>query len=151
MYPTSVDTLQNFSGPSVSPNSWTHICWQRTSNVWRAFVNGIASDNTYTLAAFSSPSLCLSIGVDIGWSSSNSFSSRYKFNGSMFQPMITGKAKYPANFVPATDLSIGASANPVLFFVNPGVSGSLQDLVSTNTMVIQGTGVSATGSRYLTY
>ena len=65
--------------------------------------------------------------------------------------MITAKAKYPANFVPATDLSVGASGDPVVFFVNPGIKASLQDLVSGNTVLITGTGVSATGQRYLTY
>jgi hypothetical protein len=95
--------------------------------------------------------LYLSIGVDVGWAFSNPFTSKSKFDGSVFQPMITAKAKYPANFVPATDLSVGASNNPVLFFVSPGSSASLQDLVSANTMIIQGSGVSATGLRYLTY
>jgi len=93
--------------------------------------------------------LYISIGIDVGQSPANMGVS--KFDGSVFQPMITAKAKYPANFVPANDLSIGASSNPVMFFVSPGSSGSLQDLVSANTMTIQGSGVSATGLRYLTY
>ena len=63
--------------------------------------------------------------------------------------MVTAKAKYTANFTPANDLSVGASSNPVLFFLNPGIGGVLEDLVTQQTMSIAGNSVPATGSRYL--
>jgi hypothetical protein len=87
-----------------------------------------------------------SIGVDADqWNLTD-----YKFNGSIFQPLVTAEAKYTANFVPANDLSVGASSDPVLFFVNPGVSGSLQDLVTGQTVSMGGTSVTP-ALRYLTY
>ena len=87
-----------------------------------------------------------SMGVDnAGWTLDGA-----KFNGSIFQPMVTAKAKYTTNFVPANDLSIGASGNPVLLFVNPGVSGGYQDLATGTSMSIGGTAVTQ-GLRYLTY
>jgi hypothetical protein len=124
------------------------VCWQRTSGVWKAFVNGIASVTTFTNPAFVSPSVYLTLGIDVGWSSGNPFDSRYKFNGTIFQPMITAKAKYPANFVPATDLSVGASSDPVVFFAKPDTSGKIQDLASGVSLGLRGTGVAST-LRYL--
>jgi hypothetical protein len=64
--------------------------------------------------------------------------------------MITAKAKYVTNFVPSKDLSVGASTDPVLFFMNPGVTGGFQDLATGATMTLRGVGITQE-VRYLTY
>ena len=71
-----------------------------------------------------------------------------KFIGNVFQPMITTNAKYSSNFTPATDLSVGASSQPVAFFMNPGITGNPIDLATGNTVLSQN-GASATGYRFL--
>ena len=62
--------------------------------------------------------------------------------------MITTNAKYSSNFTPATDLSVGASSQPVAFFMNPGITGNPIDLATGNTVLSQN-GASATGYRFL--
>jgi len=62
--------------------------------------------------------------------------------------MVTLSGKYTSNFTPATDLSVGAASQPLGFFINPGMSGNLQDLVSGSTPTMMNT-VTATGLRYL--
>ena len=71
-----------------------------------------------------------------------------KFVGSISQPMITHKAKYTSNFIPATDLSVGASSLPVDVFVNPGFTGNLLNQHDNSTITPVDT-ITTTGVRYL--
>jgi len=62
--------------------------------------------------------------------------------------MITHKAKYTSNFIPATDLSVGASSLPVDVFVNPGFTGNLLNQHDNSTITPVDT-ITTTGVRYL--
>jgi hypothetical protein len=145
----SSNSLQlNEIGGSVSLNVWTHVAWVLNNGTWTAYVNGISVGTLHnTLVGQASPIAQLGIGV----ASDNWNLTAYKFRGKLFQPMIAASTKYVSNFVPLNDLSVGASSLPVVFFMNPGVSGDLSDLVTASSVPIFGTAVTATSSRYLTY
>jgi len=118
----------NFGGPSVPLNSWAHVAWVHNNGTMTTYVNGVLAGSASTSSLVSSAVeiyLCvdpytLALTGD-------------KFQGSVFQPMITASAKYTGNFTPAHDLSVGASN--VLFFLNPGANGSLADTVSGQIQV----------------
>ena len=134
-------------GGNVSYNTWTHIAWVLNNGTWNAYINGIlvgSVSNSSVQQASPIPQLGIGIACD-NWTLNS-----YKFHGKVFQPMITASAKYVSNFVPANDLSVGASSLPVAFFMNPGVSGSLADLVTASSVPTYGTAVT-TAPRYLSY
>jgi hypothetical protein len=134
-----------FGTAAIPLNSWVHIAYVLYNGTWSAYINGIVA-GTGSNSGFGTSVTSFSLGVDSQiWSLSS-----YKYNGSAFQPMVTGKAKYTTNFTPANDLSVGASTNPVLFFLNPGVSGGFQDLATGSSMTMGGTAVTQS-IRYLTY
>jgi len=140
----TVGTGDFTSSASLSTNTWIHVAWVIYNGNATIYVNGVQVANA-SGASSAMSATHLTIGTD---ASAWSLSTRH-FNGSIFQPMVTAKAKYTANFTPANDLSVGASSNPVLFFLNPGIGGVLKDLVTQQTMTIAGNSVSATDSRYL--
>ena len=134
-----------FTGKAVSLNVWTHVAWTFNNYSWSAFINGVQLDTASdSSGAAYSPILHFSVGGSAGdWSST-----QYKYFGNVFQPMFTRSVKYSANFTPATDLSVGASSQPVAFFMNPGIAASLTDLATGNA-VLSENGASATGFRFL--
>ena len=137
----------SFSGnPSVPLNSWTHVAYVFNNYVWSGFVNGVkvGSYNDTSNLPYS-PTLHMAIGLCPGVGAGVYTN---KFIGNVFQPMITTNVKYSSNFTPATDLSVGASTQPVAFFMNPGIAGVPIDLVTGNTLLSEN-GASATGYRFL--
>jgi hypothetical protein len=138
--------LHALGSATVPLNTWSHVAWVLYNGTWSSYIDGIL---TATLpnssAAVGSSATNLTLGGDASsWNLTN-----YKYNGSIFQPMVTAKAKYTANFTPAVDLSVGASSDPVLFFLNPGVSGGFQDLATGQSMSMGGNAVTQS-VRYLT-
>jgi hypothetical protein len=134
-------------GGNVPLNAWTHVAWVLNNNTWTAYVNGI-SVGTVNNSSVQQTSPITQLGL--GVACDNWDLVRYKFRGRIFQPMITGSAKYVSNFVPANDLSVGASSLPVAFFLNPGISGDLTDVVTASSVPMFGTAVTP-ALRYLTY
>ena len=144
---TQSASLHNLGVDTFSLNSWVHVAWVLSSGTWSAYINGILTGTIpESTMRVGSSTVNISIGADAAnWNLTN-----YKFNGSIFQPMVTAKAKYTTNFVPANDLSVGASSNPVLLFVNPGPSGGFQDLATATSMSMGGSAVTQ-ALRYLMY
>ena len=147
LFTPAAGALYSLGTATLPINSWTHVAWVLNSGTWSAFIDGImvgSKPNSTILAGTSATNII------IGGDAEHMNLTYSKFKGTIFQPMVTAKAKYTTNFVPANDLSIGASSDPVLLFVNPGVSGGFQDLVTGASMTMGGTAITP-AVRYLTY
>jgi len=134
----------SFSGTAVPLNSWTHVAYVFNNYLWTGFVNGVQVGTINDTSGLPySPTLHMGIAL-----CPPSASYVGKFIGNVFQPMITTGIKYSSNFTPATDLSVGASSHPVVFFMNPGITANTTDL-ATGNIVLGENGATATGFRYL--
>jgi hypothetical protein len=141
-------TAQTIGTSAISLNTWTHLAWVLHDGIWNTYMDGILVGSlSNTTLNIGSSATNLNICGD---PTNMVVSSIYKLKCSIFQPMVTAKAKYTTNFVPANDLSVGASSNPVLFFMNPGVNGGFQDLATGSSMTMGGPAVTP-DVRYLTY
>lgn len=83
------------TGGAISANTWTHVAWNRTSNVNRIYVAG-SSVSTYTATQDFGASKGLCIGANV-------VKTAERFNGHLDDLRITkGFGRYPADFTPPT-------------------------------------------------
>ena len=144
----TLNSEKTFSAHAVQANTWTHVAWVASGGQWRCYVNGVQDPASCPCNLTYIDFVC--VGANMYWvvhASPYPYYSPSPYK--IFQPIITASAKYTSNFTPANDLSVGASSNPVVFFLNPGIAGSLQDLATGSTVTTLDTPVTATGFRYL--
>ncbi len=86
----------NFSGHSISANTWAHVALTRSSGSHRCFVNGTQVGTTVSdTTNYSFPAAGMTVGTQTGGS---------QFSGYIDELRITkGVARYTANFTPPTE------------------------------------------------
>jgi hypothetical protein len=83
---------------AIALNQWNHITWQRSSGIFKIFVNGSSSNSVAFTNNITLPSINSSIGSS-GLFADNIYSSQ----GYIDDLRITkGVARYTANFTPPT-------------------------------------------------
>jgi hypothetical protein len=103
----------NPASNSVSLNQWNHVVWQRTSGIFKMFVNGIGSSTVSFTNNLTLPSQ-VSIAYPAG---SNPGGTANSLNGYISNLRITkGAALYTSNFTPPT--------SPVTLTSNGGATPS---------------------------
>lgn len=115
-------------------NAWHHFCIQRSNDVVKIFVDGVAQNNGYSYnPAIVSSSLPLYIGSEGNDSLANALFSNFRWN------TTTALYDHSGFTPPTTDLSV-VSGTTLMLFQGGNLTAQLIDTSASNALVTNGSG-----------